>query len=328
MVRLALRSFATLLLYAIVGSIAIFVALRVIGGDAAAVILGRSSTPASLAALRHDLGLDRPWPVQYGDWLSGLVRGDLGVSYATRYNIASEIKQRLLVTVPLVLMTLTAASFLALVFGTLAARHARKARGTVIDVVSQIGICVPVFWLGLLLVGLVAVRWGVLPAGGFVPWGTDPLESLRSLLLPAITMTVPLSAVLTRYVRSSMLDVLSEDYIRTARARGRTLNSAMLVHGLRNAAIPVVTILGLELGGLLSGAVVVEVIFGLPGLGQLMLNAVVEREVVVVQSLGLVLLLVVLVVNFCTDLIYGLLDPRLRARGRGLLAAPATRVST
>jgi len=317
MLRLALRSFATLLLYAIVGSIAIFVALRVIGGDVAAVILGQSSTPASLASLRHELGLDRSWTAQYGDWLWGFVRGDLGVSYATRYNIASEIKQRLLV----------AASLLALVFGTLAARHAKKARGTVIDVVTQIGICVPVFWLGLLLVGLVSVRWGLLPAGGFVPWGTDPVESLRSLLLPAITLTVPLSAVLTRYVRSSMLDVLSEDYIRTARARGRTLNSAMLVHGLRNAAIPVVTILGLELGGLLSGAVVVEVVFGLPGLGQLMLSAVVEREVVVVQSLGLVLLLVVLVVNFCTDLIYGLLDPRLHARGRAPLATPATSVS-
>jgi peptide/nickel transport system permease protein len=323
MLRLALRSFATLLLYAIVGSIAIFVALRVIGGDAAAVILGRSSTPAAIASLRHELGLDRSWPVQYGDWIWGLVRGDLGVSYATRYNVASEIKQRLLVTVPLVLMSLTAASLVALVFGTLAARHARKLRGTVIDVVTQIGICVPVFWLGLLLVSLVAVRWGLLPAGGFVPWSTNPLEALRSLVLPAITMTVPLSAVLTRYVRSSMLDVLSEDYIRTARARGRTLNSAMLVHGLRNAAIPVVTVIGLELGGLLSGAVVVEVVFGLPGLGQLMLNAVLGREVTVVQSLGLVLLLVVLVVNFCTDLIYGLLDPRLRTRGRGPLTTPA-----
>ena len=138
---------------------------------------------------------------------------------------------------------------------------------------------------------------------------------------------IPLSAVLTRYVRSSMLDVLSEDYIRTGRARGRTLGSAMLVHGLRNAAIPVVTIIGLELGGLLSGAVVVEVVFGLPGLGRLMLDAVQGREVIVVQSLAFVLLLVVLVINFCTDLIYGVLDPRLRTRGRSRVALPATRVS-
>ena len=186
MLRLALRSFAALILYAIVGSIAIFISLRVIGGDVASVILGRSVTSEGLASLRHELGLDRSWPAQYWDWLSGIVRGDLGESYAARYDIGSEIRQRILVTGPLVLMSLTAASLVAVVFGTVAALHARRLRGTVIDVVTQVGICVPVFWIGLLLVGLVAVRWGLLPAGGFVPWSTDPVESLRSLLLPAL----------------------------------------------------------------------------------------------------------------------------------------------
>jgi peptide/nickel transport system permease protein len=213
-------------------------------------------------------------------------------------------------------MSLIGSSLIALVLGTFAALNARRLRGTAIDAVTQVGICVPVFWLALLLVSLVAVRWGLLPAGGFVPWSEDPIGSLRSLLLPTITLMIPECAVLTRYVRSSMLDVLNEDYIRTARARGRTLWSAVLVHGVRNAAIPVVTVIGLDLGALLSGAVILETIFSLPGLGQMMIDSVRAREVIVVQSLGLVLLLVVLVINFCTDLLYAVLDPRLRSPAR------------
>ncbi|MEN3284520.1 MAG: peptide/nickel transport system permease protein [Solirubrobacteraceae bacterium] len=323
MIRLALRSLSTLVVSALLGSLAIFLGLRIVGGDAANVILGQGATPRGLISLRHELGLDRPLPVQYANWLWGFVRGDLGTSYASHYDVAAEIKKRVLVTVPLVLIALVAASVTSIVLGTLGALNARNRRGVLIDVLSQVGITIPVFWLGVLLVGLVAVRWQLLPAGGFVPWADSPIDALRSLVLPAVTLYVPLAAVQIRYVRASMLEVLDADYIRTARARGRTVRSAAVVHGLRNASIPIVTVIGLQLGGLLAGAVLVEVVFNLPGLGQLLVTAVAGREVIVVQSLGLALLLVVLVLNFCTDLIYGLLDPRLRT-GR---AATARRTS-
>lgn len=314
MLRVALRSLATFALSAFLGSVVIFLALRMLGGDVATVILGQSATPETLAEVREGFGLDRSWVVQYLDWLVDLARGDLGTSFASGYDIGDEIGERILVTVPLVLVSLLIASVIALALGTLAALHARRLRGTAIDVASQIGISIPVFWLGLLLVTLIAVRWKLLPAGGFVPWGVDPLESLRSLVLPCAALVIPLAAMLTRYVRSSMLDVLSEDYIRTARARGRTLASAAVVHGIRNASIPIVTVIGLQMGGLLAGAVVIEVVFNLPGLGQMLVGAVAGREVIVVQSLVFVLLVIILLLNYGTDLLYGVLDPRLRTR--------------
>jgi peptide/nickel transport system permease protein len=299
-------------LSAILGSILIFVALRLLSGDIANVILGDSTSKAAADALRARFGLDRSWPVQYLDWLGGVVTGNLGSSFASGFDVGDEIRHRLLVTVPLVVCSLTIAALIGLALGTTAALGARKPYGRLIDVVSQIGICVPVFWLGLLLVGLVSIRWRLLPAGGFGSWSDNPVDAVRSLVLPSIALIVPLSAINTRYVRIGMLEVLGDDYIRTARAKGRTRTSAALTHGVRNASIPLITVLALQMGGLLGGAVIVEVIFNLPGLGTLLFDAVLGREVIVVQSVAFVLLLVILVLNTVTDILYGVLDPRLR----------------
>jgi peptide/nickel transport system permease protein len=314
MARVLVRSLGTLLLSVLLGSVLIFVALRLLGGDIANVILGDSTTPAAAAALRHRFGLDRPWSAQYLEWMSGVVHGDLGASFASGYDIAQEIQRRLVITVPLVLLSLTVSALIALTLGTMAALRAKRPYGILIDLVSQLGICVPVFWLGVLLVSQLSLRWHLFPAGGFVTWQESPLGALRSLALPATALIIPLAAVQTRFVRSSMLEVLAADYIRTARARGRTTTSAALVHGLRNASIPLVTVLGLQMGGLLGGTVVIEVIFNLPGLGTLLFDAVLGREVIVVQSVSLVLLIVILALNTTTDLLYGILDPRLRVR--------------
>jgi len=241
-----------------------------------------------------------------------MVTGDLGTSYASRSDIAHEIWVRLAVTLPLALGALLIAALIALPAGIFSAINARRARGLVVDVTTQVGVAIPPFWLGLLLILLFAVNWKVLPAGNFVAWTENPLDAVRSLILPIVALAVPRAATLTRYVRSCMLDVLSEDYIRTAMATGRTFGGAALVHGLKNAAIPLVTVITLQFGGLLVGAVVVENVFSLPGIGRLFVTSVQSREVVVVQSLALVIVLFVLLLNFCMDVAYGFLDPRIR----------------
>ena len=315
MIRLIARSVTVLVTAALAGSLIVFLLLRLLGGDVATVILGRGATAEGLAQLRDELGLNRSWFVQYGDWLSGLVRGDLGTSYAAGYDIHSEIFSRVGLTLTLALSALVLSAVVALALGTYSAIHVRDWRGSSIDVLTQLGIAVPTFWAGLLLVGFVAVRLQWLPAGGYVPWSQSPVGAIRSLILPVVAMSIPLIAVFARYVRSGMLDVLNEDYIRTARAKGRTLRGAALVHGVRNAAVPLVTVGTLQLGAMLAGAVVIEVVFTLPGLGRLLLNAVADREVIVVQSLVFVVLLTILGLNFFMDITYGLLDPRMRAVG-------------
>jgi peptide/nickel transport system permease protein len=201
---------------------------------------------------------------------------------------------------------------LALVLGTYSAVNVRKVRGGVVDVFSQIGIAIPTFWAGLLLVLVFGVRLGWLPTGGYVPFGDDPIECLRSIILPILALSLGITAVFTRYVRSAMIDVMNEDYIRSAMARGRSRRGGALVHGVRNASIPLVTVAALQFGALLAGAVVVENVFVLPGIGRLIVTATLGREVIVVQSLALVIMLVILTLNFVVDIAYGFLDPRIR----------------
>lgn len=312
MVRLVVRSALVLLGSALAGSLVVFGLLRLLSGDIATVILGNTATPESLATLREELGLDRPWFVQYVDWLAGLVRGDLGQSYAAQYDISAEIGSRLGVTLSLAIASIVLSSVLALIAGTYSAIHVRDLRGGMVDVVTQLGLAVPTFWAGLVLVGFFSIRMGWLPAGGYVSWTESPLEAIRSLLLPVIALSVPITAVFTRYVRSSMLDVLGEDFIRTAMAKGRTLRGAAVVHGIRNTSVALVTVGTLQLGGLIAGAVVVENVFTLPGLGSMLMAAINGREAIVVQSLAFVILLMILVLNFLMDVSYGLLDPRIR----------------
>jgi len=300
----------------VLASIAVFAVLAVLPGDPAQVAAGTQATPEQVAALRQEYGLDGSVPERYFSWLGDLATGDLGTTFVSKRSIADEIGTRLQVTLPLALMAMVLAVAVALPLGVLAAVGHRRVSGTVVSGVSQLGIAVPAFWAGLMLITLVAVRWGWLPAGGFTPWGDDWWEAVRSLLLPAISLAIVQAAILTRYVRSAVLEVMREDFIRTARAKGLTRLTALRRHGLRNAAIPVVTVLGLQLTALLVGAVVVENVFTLPGLGKQLLDGINSREIVLVLDIVMLLVFVALVVNLLVDLLYLAIDPRLRTARR------------
>ncbi len=307
-----MKSATTLLISALAGSLVVFALLRLVGGDVANIILGHQASPEAVEALRESLGLNRPWWEQYFSWLGGVFTGDLGTSYSARYDIFEQITVRLGPTTMLAFGSLLVSAPIALVLGTYSAINQNKRRGTVVDVLAQIGLAVPSFWAGLMLVLVFAVGRGWLPTGGYVSIFDDPVAGLKSLVLPITALSLGITSVFTRYVRSSMIDILSEDFIRTAMAKGRTMRSAALVHGVRNASIPLVTVGTLQLGSLMAGTVVIENVFVIPGLGRLLLVAVLGREVVVVQSLVLVILLMILVLNFLMDIAYGFLDPRIR----------------
>ena len=313
MTRVLVRALSSLVISAFLGSVVVFLLLRMLKGDVATVILGQTATRESLEALRDEMGLDAPLVQQYWNWISGVFRGDMGTSYAAEFDIAHEIWTRVPLTFTLAISSLILSAIVALVIGTFSAIHAKDWRGTWVDVLSQIGIAVPSFWLGLLMVTLFAVKLGWVPAGGYVPLTEDLSEGLKSLTMPVLALSIPLSAVLVRYVRSGMLEVLDEDFIRTAQAKGLTLTRAAWRHGVRNASIPLVTVTILQLGSLLAGAVVIENVFTLPGLGRMLVVAVGGREALSVQSLTLVLMLMILTLNFLMDIAYGLLDPRIRA---------------
>jgi peptide/nickel transport system permease protein len=312
MIRHTLRSLATLLFAALVGSIVVFVLVNMLGGDIVTVLLGKEAGPGDVQFMRDELGLDRPLVVQYLDWLRGVATGDLGTSYGMGYDIFDEIVRRIEPTLMITLGGLLVSVPLSLMLGTYSATNAKKVRGGVIDVFAQIGIAIPAFWAGLLLVLVFAVRLGWLPTGGYVPLSEDPIGSIRSIVLPVMALSLGVTAVFTRYVRTAMIDVMNEDFMRAAMARGRTRRGAALFHGVRNASIPLVTVAALQFGQLIAGAVVVENVFVLPGIGRLIVTATLGREVVVVQSLALVIMLFILVLNFLVDIAYGFLDPRIR----------------
>jgi len=310
--RVIARSVFSLILAALLGSLIVFALLRSIGGDVALLILGQDANPGAYEVLREQLGLDRPWYVQYFEWLGGVFTGDLGSSYAARFNIYDEILRRLGPTTMLAFGSLLISIPLALILGTYSAIQTKKLRGGVVDVLSQIGIAVPSFWAGLILVLYFSIRLGWLPAGGYTSPYVDLGRSFRQLILPTIALATGITSVLTRYVRSAMLDVMGEDFIRTAIAKGRTRRGAALIHGVRNASVSLVTVGTLQLGALMAGTVVIENVFVIPGIGRLLVTSVLGREVIVVQSLILVILLMILVMNFLMDIAYVLIDPRIR----------------
>ena len=307
------RRVGTLALSLVVASIVVFLVLSVLPGDPAQVILGERATPDALARVRARLGLDVPLWQQYLNWAGGMVRGDFGTSYLSELPIGPQISDRLAVTVPLALMGMALAIVVAIPLGVLAAARHRRLTDAAVSAVTQVGMAVPAFWAGILLITVLSVRLGWFPAGGFTPWQQGVWPALRSLLLPAVSIALVQAAILTRYVRSAVLEVLRDDFIRTARAKGLTRGRALLTHGLRNAAIPVITVLGLQLSFLLAGAVVIENVFFLPGLGRMLLSAIGERDLLLVQGTVLVLTAAVLIVNFVVDVLYHVLDPRLRA---------------
>ncbi|MFG6192039.1 ABC transporter permease [Nonomuraea sp. JJY05] len=307
-----IKRLAVLVASTAVAGVVVFAFMALLPGDPAEVALGVNATPDAVAALRKQFGTDRPPVAQFFDWFGGLLQGDFGTSYVTSSPIGPQISDRLGVTAVLVLGGMLVALVIAVPLGTFAAVHHRNPLGAAISALSQVGIAIPAFLAGILLVFVFAVQAQALPSGGYVPIAENPAQWLLSLLLPWMSLGLVQGAVLTRYVRSAVLDVMREDYLRTARAKGRGSTGALWRHGLRNASIPVVTVLGLQLATLLIGAVVVERVFVIPGLGDLLLNGVAGRDLLLVQGVVMVLVAAVLLINFVVDVAYHLLDPRLR----------------
>jgi peptide/nickel transport system permease protein len=311
-VLLVLRRLGFLLVSLFAASVLVFLTCAVLPGDPARVALGVEATQESVSALRHQLGVDRPLVVQYADWVGGLPRGDFGRSYVTQVDIGEQIADRLGVTLSLVAGGMVVAILIAVPLGVLAAVRHRRASGVALTVASQLGLAVPSFWAGILLSYVFAVRLQWLPASGYTNLADDPGEWLRHLLLPWLALGLVQGAVLMRYVRSAVLDILREDFMRTARAVGRTASGALWRHGLRNAAIPVVTVLGLQLATLLVGAIIIESVFTLPGIGTMLLQGVANRDLLLVQGTIMVLVTLVLALNWFVEGLYPVLDPRLR----------------
>lgn len=307
-----LLAFALTLLAA---SLVVFVVMQVLPGDPAAVILGTGAQEETLAALRREMGLDQPLLVQYLAWAGGLLTGDLGTSYTYSVPVSRLVAERVAVSLPLAVLAIVLSTLIAIPCGVAAAARRGRAGDLGISVAAQLGVAIPNFWFAMLLVLVFAVGLGVLPAGGFPGWDAGLLPALRALALPAVALALPQAAILTRVTRSAVIEAMGEDHVRTARAKGLTRGQALWRHAVPNALIPVVTILGLQFSFLLAGTIVIENVFYLPGIGRLLFQAIAQRDLVVVQSLVVLIAAAVVVVNFLVDLAYLGLDPRLRSAG-------------
>jgi peptide/nickel transport system permease protein len=310
--RYVVRRVAALAVTLFFVSLLIFVVVRVLPGDPALIILGLEASPETVARVRHALGLDQPIPVQYARWVGQALRGDLGRSIQYDLPVGTLILSRLAVTLPL---TLLAAGFMivaAIPLGVFAATRHRRWGDYLTMTLSQLGVAVPGFWAGLLLILLFSVRLGWVQSGGFDGGGAGLWPGLRSLLLPAIALGLFQFAVLARTTRSALLEVLREEYVKTARAKGVAERAVLFRHALRNALIPIVTVAGIQLGQLLAGSIILESVFYLPGLGRLTLAAISARDLPVVQGVVLFVASMIVTVNAAVDILYGLLDPRIR----------------
>ena len=309
-----LRRFATLLATLIAASLVVFLVLEVLPGDPAMVMLGVDAQPDTLEALRRKLGLDRPPVERYFAWIIGLATGDFGISYTYSVPVAELIVERLALTVPLALIAMALTVVIALGLGLYAASHHGKAGDWGVMAFGQVGIAIPNFWFAILLILFFSVQLGWFSAGGFPGWSAGVLPALQSLVLPAISLAIVQAAILARVTRSSVLEVLREDFVRTARAKGLTRRQALWRHVLRNALIPVVTIMGLQFANLLTGTIIIENVFYLPGVGRLVFQAITQRDLIVVKDVVVLIAALVVVVNFCVDVLYAVIDPRLRSQ--------------
>lgn len=292
-------------------TVVVFLLLRIMPGDPATVALGIEATPEQLEAWRTENGINAPILTQYFEWLGALLRGDFGVSYVSQQNISGTVMDRLQVTLILVGAAMLIALFVAIPLGTLSAMKHKNASGVLISGVSQIGVAVPSFLVGILLVALFAIKLGWFPSGGWAA-PAEGAEFLRHLVLPAVALGSVQASILTRYVRSAVMEIMREDFLRTARSKGLTDGSALLRHGLRNAGIPVLTVVGVQLAGLLIGAVVIERVFSIPGLGSYLIDSVGNRDLLAVQAVVAVLVVAIVLINFLVDLAFTVVDPRLR----------------
>lgn len=305
-----------LLFSLLIAAIVLFILLRLLPGDPANALLGVGATEAQIAAARAQVGSDQPLYVQFAAFIGNLARFDLGTSFVSKASVVGEIGNRLSVTLPLTFLGFIAALIIAIPLGIIAAVRSNKWYGAAISVVSQLGIAIPVFWVGILLVTLFAINLRWLPSGGFPLKGWANFgEAATAMVLPVLTIALVMSASMLRYVRAATLEVLGSDYLRTARALGSSFPEALIRHGLRNGAVPVISILGIELASTFLGAVVIEKVFSLPGLGSMLLLAIQQRDYPNVQGVLFISTLLVLLIGFAADLVQRVIDPRLRDRG-------------
>lgn len=312
MLAFLLRRFLTLVVTLLLTAVVAFFLLEVIPGDAALDILGTEAREDTLAALRKELGLDRPVWARFLDWIAGFVTGDLGMS--TRYNVpVSELLwEPLKITLPLGLMAIVLTVLIALPLGAIAARYRGQTPDVVVTIFSQIGLAVPNFWFAVLLILVFSINLGWFASGGFPGWDQGLLPGLKALLLPAISLALPQAAIIARVTRSAVLEVLDADFIRTARAKGVTSNGALWGHALRNAMVPVVTVMGTQFTFMLAGSIIVENVFYLPGLGRVVFQAIIQRDLVVIRNVVVLIAAIIMIMNFLVDLSYAFLNPRLR----------------
>ncbi len=305
---------ATSAITLVVASLVVFSVMEILPGDPAQVMLGMNATDEALAALRAELGLDQPVWWRYLAWVGGMLTGDFGRSYTYSVPVIELVGERLAVSLPLALISLALSTAIALPVGLFAARHRGRLPDTMSMGAAQLGVAVPNFWFGLILMYVFAAWLRMLPAGGFPGWSAGLWPALKSLVMPALALALPQAAILARVARSALIETLGEDYIRTARAKGLAEGDVLRRHALRNALIPVLTILGLQFAFLVAGAVIIENVFYLPGLGRLVFQAITQLDLIVVESVVMLLVAAVIIVNLLVDLSYAIVDPRLRVR--------------
>ena len=314
MLRYALSRLVSLAVSLALASVAIFAVIEVIPGDPAAYMLGMNAAPDTLAAVRAELGLDRPLPLRYLSWVGGMLTGDFGVSYAYKAPVADLVAERIVISLPLTLYALALSTLIAIPAGLLAASRRGRAADWGVIGVTQLGVAVPNFWFAILLVVIFAINLRWVSAGGFPGWEAGFWPAMKALTLPAIALALPQASILARVMRSALLDTLAEDYVRTARAKGLSRGQALRRHAFRNALIPVLTIIGLQFSFLIAGAIIIENVFFLPGLGRLIFQGITQRDLILVESVTMLLVFAVILVTFLVDLAYAWVDPRLRRR--------------
>jgi peptide/nickel transport system permease protein len=311
MVSYLLQRLAVLAATLIAASLIVFAVMSVLPGDAAEAMLGPSATPEAVAALSHKLGLDQPVHLRYAHWIAGVAQGDFGLSYAYGSPIGPLIASSLAISAPLAILAMALSALVALSAGVYAADRRGRPGDAIVMAASQVGIAVPNFWLAILLVIVFSVTLRLAPAGGFPGWG-EPVFALRALILPAVALAVVQAAILTRVTRSALLEALNEDFMRTARAKGVSRRAALWHHALPNALVPILTIMGLQFANLVAGAIVVENVFVLPGIGRLILQSISNRDTPVVEDCVMLIAIIVIGLNFVVDLACAAIDPRLR----------------
>jgi peptide/nickel transport system permease protein len=311
--RYLARKLAQMLPVALIVTIIVFALTNLLPGDPTVTILGEQATAEQRAAVRVEYGLDRPAPLRYVEWLARAAQGDFGRSLRTREHVSEMLAARVPVTLQLTFVAILIAVAIGVPAGIMAARFRGSAIDVVVSFVAMSSVAIPYFWMGVMLILFFSLRLGWLPPSGYVPFFEDPVQNLRLMVLPAVTIGTAFAALVMRQTRASMLQVLTQDYIRTARAKGMSEPRVVLKHALRNALIPVSTVVGLQIGALLGGAVVTETVFAMPGLGRMLVDGIFQRDFPVIQGAILFIVVAVFAVNVLTDLLYRLFDPRVKA---------------